>query len=145
MSKEFALPKDARLMMVSSLEGAGLENIVNLDDAELLKAYNKWVISMQQKVTNYEASAVTKSINNYVKMNPKMTLGDEDKEFIMRLFNLNIPHFYLHLFKSDDKDLTDRELWTIVNQSNIDPVKAGNTDVSLLFKMNRSPIQKVNF
>lgn len=47
----------------------------------------------------------------------------KDSEFILRLMNLNIPSYYLHLFRDEDKELTNKELWAIVNHSGINPFK----------------------
>lgn len=131
-TKKFVLPKEARLMMVNFLESQNIVDVDAMDDEKILKEYNACTLKMQEKVNNYEMSAETKNINQYVSSNSNLRLAD--KEFIMRLFKLNIPSFYLHLFKDDDKVLDDRELWRIVNKSGINPVD----EIAKLTKMRRS-------
>jgi hypothetical protein len=130
------LPKEARLMMVSSLESANIFEADNLKDEEVLKKYNQLMVDMQAKVTGYETSKETKNLNVYANSNDKMKL--EDKDMIARLFNLNVPSMYLHLFKDDDSNMTDRELWKVVNKSGIDPLK----EKADLFKMKRSLVKR---
>lgn len=137
--KKTTLPKDFRFMAVSALESSGDMKADEYDDEVLLKEYNKYVLGMQTKVSNYEASHETKSINLYfAQAENSGNLKIRDKEFIMRLFKLNIPPFYLHLFKDADTDLTDREVWAVINKSGISPVKEN----AELAKMRRSPVKQ---
>ena len=137
-TKKSTLPKEFRFMAISSLENSGDMKADEYNDDELLKEYNKYVLGMQKKVNNYEASHETKSINLYIAQAENSgNLKVHDKEFIMRLFKLNVPSFYLHLFKDADKDLGDREIWAVINKSGISPVKEN----AELAKMRRSPVK----
>lgn len=138
-AKKATLPKEFRYMAVSALESSGDMKADEYDDDTLLKEYNKYVLGMQKKVSNYEAIQETKSINLYLAQAENSgNLKIHDKEFIMRLFKLNVPSFYLHLFKDIDKDLKDRQIWTVINKSGIGPVKE-NADLA---KMRRSPVKQ---
>jgi hypothetical protein len=136
--KKFVLPKEARHMMVNALENAGDLDIDGQDDEIILKKYNQYVLGIEKKVNNYETSQETKGINEYLgKAQQSGEIKVQNKEFIMRLFRLNIPSFYLHLFKDDHAEISDRELWKVINKSGISPIK----EVSQLTKMRRSPVK----
>lgn len=132
---KLVLPKESRDMMVKFLEAQHIMDIDNQDDEEVLRLYNEHVLKMQQKVNNYEVSAETKSLNQYMRQNNEIKITDND--FIARLFKMNVPYIYLHLFKDAHAELTDRELWNIVNKSGIDPIK----DPADLTRMKRTPIK----
>jgi hypothetical protein len=134
-SKKFVLPKEARVMMLSFLEAQNVIEGDAWDDETILKEYNAATLKVHEKNNNYEVGRETKNLNMYASANQKMLITN--KEFIARLFNLNVPSYYLHVFKDDDMELNDRDLWKIVNKSGIDPVK----EVSQLTKMKRSDVR----
>lgn len=137
------LPKEVRLMMVSALESINDLDADSYEDDVILKKYNDYVLSLEQKVSSYETSSETKSLNVYLaKASQFGEIRVEDKEFLARLFRLNIPPYYVHLFRKDHVELKDdakgnRELWRVINKSGISPVK----EISQLAKMKRSPVR----
>lgn len=141
--EKLVLPKEVRLMMVKALESINDLDADSYDDEKILKKYNEYVIGIEKKVSGYETSYETKSINAY--LGKAKQYGDirvENKEFLMRLYKMNIPYFYLHLFRDEHADIKegksgDRELWKIINKSGINPFK----EISQLTKMKRSPIK----
>jgi hypothetical protein len=133
---KFVLPKEARMMMTNMLEVGGFHDVDALSDDELFKKYNDHAMSMQKENTTLKMDSRTKRLNEYLTNNEKMKITD--KVFIDRLFSMNVPYFYLHLFDNDDIDLTDAEIWSRINKSNINPVK----EVQNLYKMKRSPLKR---
>jgi hypothetical protein len=133
------LPKEFRYMAVAALENSGDMSADAYDDATILQKYNDYVLKLENKVVSFEVSHETKNINFYLSkasMHGKETKVT-DKEFIMRLFKMNVPPFYLFLFKDADKDLKDKEIWRIINKSGINPFN----ELSALTKMKRSPVR----
>jgi hypothetical protein len=134
--KKLVLPKEARLMMVSFLESECVPDADAMDDETILKTYNELAVNASQKVKRLEITQETKSLNMYMTSNDR--IRTTNKEFIARLHQLNVPAMYLHLFKDDHADLTDKQLWSIVNKSGINPVN----ELAKLTKMRRSPVRE---
>jgi hypothetical protein len=142
--ESFALPKEVRLMMISSLESTGDFTADNEDDEQVLKRYNQYVLDMESKIKGFQVTKETKSLNDYV--NIAKDFGDirvDDKNFVARLFKLNIHPRYLHIFRKEDTEIAegpagDRQLWRVVNKSGLSAI----TDVSQLTKMRRSAVKQ---
>lgn len=136
-TEKLVLPKEARYMMVSFLETEGrMQNVDGMDDESILKTYNELAVNFSQKSKKLEVSQETKDLNQYASRNGDMRLTDHD--FIARLHKMNVPCIYLHLFKDSDADLTDKQLWAIVNKSGLSPIN----EVAKLTKMKRSPFKE---
>jgi hypothetical protein len=144
--RRFKLPKEVRYMMVKFLESKGRLDIGNSDDEEVSRLYNEAVLNLdksvkelEEKVISLEVTDETKSINNYITMasrNESYRLTD--KNFIMRLNKMSVPYFYLSIFKDSHSELTEKDLWEMVNKSGINPIN----EVSKLTKMKRSEIKR---
>jgi hypothetical protein len=134
--KKMVLPKEARLMMVSFLESENVPDADAMEDEAILKTYNELAINASQKARRLEVTQETKSLNMYMSANDRIRVTN--KEFIARLHKMSVPHIYLHLFKDTDAELTDKQLWTIVNKSNINPIN----EFAKLTKMKRSPLRE---
>jgi hypothetical protein len=137
--EKLVLPKEARLMMCNFLESQNKVGVDNWEDATIMDEYNKAVLAMQKNMQSLTASAETKNINSWLSENPNVRVTNND--FLMRLYNLNVPHFYLHLFKDDDADLSNTEIWRIINKSGINPLTALNKDKSVLHRNGKSPLR----
>ncbi len=135
--EKLVLPKEARLMMCAFLESQNKVGVDNWEDATIMDEYNKAVLAMQKNMQSLTASAETKNINSWLSENPNVRVTNND--FLMRLYNLNVPHFYLHLFKDDDADLSNTEIWRIINKSGINPLTALNKDKSIMHRNGKSP------
>lgn len=142
MSKDkekLVLPKEARLMMVSFLESEHVQNADAMEDEIILKTYNELAINASKKARSLEVTQETKDLNMYASANSNIRLTDH--KLIARLHKMNVPYIYLHLFKDSDADLTDKQLWGIVNKSGLSPVN----EVAKLTKMKRSPVKEKVF
>lgn len=119
---KYFLPKEIRIMYLVQLETRGLSNLEDMDDAELSKALHDAISEDSQRLLSLTADKTVKDLNKYVIMNEEMIL--KDKEFMKRLFNLNMPYFYLHLFKDADSSLRDDQIWTKIRRSGINPISS---------------------
>lgn len=134
-AKKDILPKEVRVMMVNFLESQNIEDADAMDDEKILMTYNDETLKLNEKSKRHELTQETKGLNMYLNANIRMRLTN--KEFIARLFKMSVPAIYLHLFKEDDMELNDRDLWRIINKSGIDPVD----NVTMISKMKRSPLK----
>jgi hypothetical protein len=137
--KKLVLPQEARYMMVNFLENENVLNADALDDETILKMYNEIAIKASKKVRSLEVNQETRDLNVYATKNQRAT-NLNDLDFIARLHKLNVPWIYLHLFKDAHKELSDKQLWEIVNKSGISPFDTV-LDTGKLTRMNRSPIK----
>jgi hypothetical protein len=116
------LPKEIRLMYLRQLEARGLTHLDDLNDEDLSKALHDAIEEDAKKIISLSSEKSVKELNKYVTLNEEMTL--KDKEFIKRLFNLNMPYFYLHLFKDADTSLTDKQIWNKIRRCGINPINS---------------------
>jgi len=123
MSKE----KEALLKTVQNL-GISTDG---LSDQELLKKVvdelNKSSDKLAEKMAISEVDFIKKYVSG-VEHNIK------NQELLSRLRMMSVPSFYLHLFRDEDMILEDSELWSIINESGINPY--GN--VQDLFRKNKT-------
>lgn len=119
---KYFLPKEIRIMYLTQLESRGLSNLDDMDDSQLSKALHEAIDQDSKKLLSFTVEKTVKDLNKYVTMNEEMVI--KDKEFLKRLFNLNMPYFYLHLFKDADNSLRDDQIWTKIRRSGINPISS---------------------
>jgi hypothetical protein len=117
---KYFLPKEIRIMYLTQLESRGLSNLEDMNDLELSNALHSAIDEDSKKLLSFTVDKAVKDLNSYVTMNEEMVLTD--KEFLKRLFNLNMPYFYLHLFKDADKSLRDDQIWSKIRRCGINPI-----------------------
>jgi len=105
---------------IKTLEDLGVET-KGLTDEQLLFKVVSELNKTNSKLISATADKEIKSVGRYT---VGVTHKIEDKEFILRLFNLNVPNFYLHLFEDKDALLEDKEIWGRINKSKINPFKS---------------------
>lgn len=122
--------KLTRESYIKTLQDLGIATD-NLSDEELLFKVIAEFNNTNKKLVNATAEKELTGIKKY-------TIGIEhkieDEKFIARLFNLSVPNFYLHLFTDKDVDLTDADIWTRINKSNINPFKSIKDVIESQFK-----------
>jgi len=81
------------------------------------------VISELNKSTSQLAATLsskdTKSVGNYIS---GIQTKIKDQDFLIRLMNMSVPSFYLHLFEDEDEKRSDKDIWGIINKSGINPI-----------------------
>jgi hypothetical protein len=106
--------------LLKQAEGLGID-VKGLSDDQLLFK----LVTELNKTTSELAATMARSDEKTLKKyvgGIKTELTDE--EFLLRLMNLSIPSYYLHLFKNEDSTKKDVELWTMINKSGINPFKS---------------------
>lgn len=104
---------------IKTLEDLGIATKGLSDDELLFK-----VVSELNKTNSLlAAKEADESLSQYDKYVIGIKHRIKNKELILRIMKLGVPSYYLHLFEDDDIDLTDKQLWRIVNDSGINPFK----------------------
>lgn len=110
------LDDENRARIIDQLSEMGIPDPSALSDKDLIKKISDLLTSENKKRIQAEATANLKPLNLYAAVAHKDL---KDKEFIERLFMLNIPNIYLVEFTDEDKNLKDADLWRIVSRSKI--------------------------
>jgi predicted transcriptional regulator len=118
-SKKF-LPDEIRMMYLEQLEVRGITDAEEWSDEDVSKKLNELIKDDHKKIVSLSANQLTKDMNKYVEANKEMII--KDRKFIERLFNLNIPYLYLHLYRDADIELNDDQLWDKARKSGINPI-----------------------
>lgn len=115
VSKEHeALLKTLDKLGVATTDAEGKELPYEILLTKVVTEFQKTNEQLTSALADSEADALNKyatAVDHHLK----------NHDFIKRLKNLNVPVFYLHLFRDDDIELEDRDLWGIVNASGINP------------------------
>lgn len=118
--------KPSREEFLKQAEELGID-VKGLSDEQLLFR----VITELNKTSSQLAATMSRSDEKSVK---KYMAGIKteitDEEFLIRLMNLNVPSFYLHLFKDEDSAKKDSDIWKTINQSGINPFKSVSEMIS---------------
>lgn len=116
-SEKKDIKKQSREDFLKQAEDLGIETKGLTDEQLLFK-----VITELNKANSQIATVMAKNDEKSVKKYLSGIQTDiKDEEFLIRLMNLNVPSFYLHLFKDDDMQKKDSEIWAIINKSGINP------------------------
>jgi hypothetical protein len=107
------LPDEDRISLMEKLEKVGL-NPAEMSDSDLVKSVAKVANEEMEKNITYQSTQTARGLNFYVQGTHL-----RDKEFIKRLFMLNVPQIFLPAFKDEDQKCTDKEIWSIVQKSGI--------------------------
>lgn len=110
------LSDEMRSDILIQLENMGI-NGSDLPDIELITKLNKTLAETHNRLIQ-EKAGVADELNQYA-ATPNIFIND--KEFITRLFNLNVHRRYLKIFRNEDKTLTDSQIWEKVRFSGIRP------------------------
>lgn len=115
--KDTFLPEVARAKYISQLEELGIENAAQLSDGDLLSKLSDMLARTHEQVVKGGAKTLTQKLVQY---------GDgsliKDKEFLERLLKLNVFKIYLRLFRDQDKELSDDQIWERIRASGINPL-----------------------
>jgi hypothetical protein len=106
--------KEALLKTIQSL---GLKTD-GLTEDQLFKKVVEELNKTNQRLVSEMSTDKQKSLNMF---SGSVDHNITNSELLERLFDLNMPNFYLHLFRDDDMELSNEELWQIVNESGINP------------------------
>jgi hypothetical protein len=109
--------KSTREDSLKMAEELGIETKGLSDEQLLFKVITELNKANSQLATSL-AENETRSLKKYIS---GIETKVKDEEFLTRMMNLNIPNFYLHIFSDDDAKKTDKELWTMINKSGINP------------------------
>lgn len=102
---------------IAKLKELGIDTKGLSDDELLFKA-----VTELNKINSRLATTIaTAEMEDYKKYSQSIDHKIKDKDLIIRLMKLNVPNFYLHLFRDEDKEKTDKDLWLIVSKSRINP------------------------
>jgi hypothetical protein len=115
--------------LIKTVEKLGI-SAEGLSDADLLKKVVEEFSKTNDKLVGKLADAEESSIKKY---SSEIEHNIKDQELIIRLMQMGVPNFYLHLFRDEDLVLSDREIWSIVNESGINPY----VNVQDLFKVQK--------
>jgi hypothetical protein len=111
------LDDDNRARICDQLSDLGVPDPTLLSDSDLVLKLSTIMEETHKKNITLEASKAIKPLNMYA---AKSHSDLKNKEFIARLFNLNIPDIFLAAFTDDDASITaDNKLWEIVHRSGI--------------------------
>jgi hypothetical protein len=84
-----------------------------MGDTELYETFLKLADDEMELREKLEAEKNIKPLNEYARD------SELNKDFIVRLFNLNVPYMFLGIFTDRDLDLKDKEIWEKVRKSNV--------------------------
>lgn len=118
--KEKEAKKLRRDSYIKTLEDLGVET-KGLSDEDLLFKVVSELNKTNSKLASAQAEKEIKGISRYT---VGITHKLKNEEFIARLFNLNVPNFYLHLFDDEEKDISDADVWKKIKESKINPFKS---------------------
>lgn len=106
--------------LVKQAEDLGID-VKGLTDEQIMFK----LITELNKTTSQLAATMSRSDEKTLK---KYVSGIKtevkSEELLLRLMNMNIPSFYLHLFKDEDLAKKDSDIWKIINESGINPFKS---------------------
>lgn len=113
------LTKEARAAISERLVGLGLSVEPDMTDDELVKKLTDTAEKLNDQVIKKEAGNLQQRLNAYAATSDSII---KDKIFIERLMNLNVPSIYLKLFRDQDANLTDKQIWQRIKESGIEPL-----------------------
>lgn len=113
------LTKEARAAIRERLIGLGLSVEPDMTDDDLVKKLTDTAEKLNEQVIKKEAGNLQQRLNAYAATADSII---KDKIFIERLLNLNVPHIYLKLFRDQDANLTDKQIWQRIRESGIEPL-----------------------
>lgn len=104
---------------IKQLEELGI-SAKGLSEEELL---SKVITELNKTNSQLAASRATTEMSKLDKYVLGISHKIKNKELVLRIMNLGIPSFYLHLFYDEDAEKSDAEIWHIVNKSGINPFR----------------------
>ena len=115
--------------LIKTVEKLGIA-AEGLSDADLLKKVVEELSKTNDKLVGKLVDTEELALKKYA---GGIEHNIKDQDLLIRLMKLNVPNFYLHLFRDEDMVLEDKELWAIINDSGINPY----VDVQSLFKVEK--------
>lgn len=120
------LKKEIRDKIITQLKDMGA-SAEGLNDDELLNKLSETSAQLHKdhedhvsKYVSKEADILLNQLKEYINVTGCRL---KNQKFIERLYRLNVPQIYLHLFKDEDMTLEDEGIWAIIRGSGINPIK----------------------
>ena len=106
-----------RARIIDQLTELGVSDSSGLNDQELILKLSEILSEEHSKNIQHEANKAFMPLNAYAAQAHEDL---KDKDFIQRLFNLNIPPMFLVAFRDEDAKIKDdMNIWKIVSSSGI--------------------------
>ena len=109
------LGEKERADMVKQLDDWGID-AKELSDMEIINRLRDYATDMTNKVVNKQTKDLTKELMFYAEGS-----NLKDIKFIDRLYHLNVPDYYLRILTDADTNLDDKQIWTKIRKSGINP------------------------
>jgi hypothetical protein len=116
------LSKEDRDNMLADLKEWGIKDFESLSDTALVANIASCAKEFRSKSESKAVDKLQDQLNSYISAASATGKGDlPNKDMIAKLFNLSVPHFYLHIFRDQDVSMSDKQVWQHIRNSRIRP------------------------